>query len=173
MCRTVTQVVDNSGKEETECKGRQAQRVETKTVEVDLWVLECLSDTSPGKLFVSSSVAIILESCENVFPLLGSEKPGSCGVTMDEEVRSNGHDDSQQTLLERRVNRRVENWSGKTHDYEDPPPTSQTPNSFHFGKGKRLELFERYVEEEAGGCLTNNPPNAPERLAAETNRAMR
>ena len=79
---------------------RQAQGVEAKPVEVDFWVLECLADPSPDELFVSSSVAVILESCENVFPLLGSEELGSCGVVVDEEVRSNGHDDSQQALLE-------------------------------------------------------------------------
>ena len=59
------------------------------------WVLECLVDPSPGELFVSSSVAVILESCEDVFPLLGSEELGSCGVVVYEEVRSNGRDDSQ------------------------------------------------------------------------------
>jgi len=66
-----------------------------ETVEVDLWILECLDDAVPGKPFVSSNVAIILESCENVFPLLGSEEIGSCGVIIDKEVCGNGDDDSQ------------------------------------------------------------------------------
>ena len=67
----------------------------TKPVEIDLWVFECLADPSPGKLFVSGCVVVILEPCENVFPLLGCEKFGSCGVVIDEEVRSNGHHDGQ------------------------------------------------------------------------------
>ena len=67
----------------------------TETVEVDLWVLECLNNTAPGKLFVSSSVAIILEPCQNVFSLFGSEKLGSCGVIIDEEVSANGEGDGQ------------------------------------------------------------------------------
>jgi len=67
----------------------------TEAEEIDLWVLECPSDTIPSKLFVSSSVAVFLESCENVFSLLVSEKLGGCGVVVDEEVRSNGHDDGQ------------------------------------------------------------------------------
>ena len=68
--------------------------METETIKVDLWVLECLNDTIPGKFFVSSSVAIILEPCEYVFSLLGSEKLGSRGVIIDEEVSGNGEDDS-------------------------------------------------------------------------------
>ena len=67
----------------------------TETVEVDLWVLECLDDTIPGKSFVLRSVAIILESCKNVFSLLGSEKVGSSRVIIDEEVCGNGEDDRQ------------------------------------------------------------------------------
>ena len=83
--------------------------METKTVEVDLRVFECLNDTIPAKPFVSSSVTIVLEPCEDVFPLLGSEELGSCGVIIDEEVSGDGEGDSQQALLERRVNRHVEN----------------------------------------------------------------
>ena len=87
--------MNDSGKEEIECIAWQAEGVETKPVEVDLWVLECLADPGPGELFVSSSVVIFSEPCEYVFSLFGSEEPGSCGVVMDEEVRSNGYDDSQ------------------------------------------------------------------------------
>jgi hypothetical protein len=68
--------------------------VETKPIEVDLWVLECLPDSGPGETFVSSSVAILSESCENVFSLLGSEELGRCGVVIDEEVCGNGRDDT-------------------------------------------------------------------------------
>jgi len=67
----------------------------TEAEEVDLWVIECLDDTIPSKLFVPSSVAVFFESCENVFSLLVSEKLGGCGVVINEEVRSDGHDDSQ------------------------------------------------------------------------------
>ena len=67
----------------------------TETVEVDLRILECLDDTIPGEPFVSSSVGFILESCENVFPLLGSEKIVGCGVIIDKEVCGNGDDNSQ------------------------------------------------------------------------------
>ena len=95
LCRTVTQPVYDGGEKETDCIGRQAYGVETKPVEVDLWVLECLADPTPGKLLVPSGVAIILESRENVFPFPGSEELCSCGVVMDEEVRSNRRDDSQ------------------------------------------------------------------------------
>jgi len=90
--------VNDSGNEEIECVARQAQGVKTKPVEVDFWVSECLADPSPGELLVSSGVTI-LEPCENVLPLLWSEEPGSCRVVMDEEVRSNGRNDSQQALL--------------------------------------------------------------------------
>jgi len=83
--------------------------VETETVEVDLRVLECLNDTIPGKPFVSGSVAIMFESCEDVFPLLGSEELGGCGVIIDEEVSGNGEGDSQYPLLEQHVNRHFEN----------------------------------------------------------------
>ena len=68
--------------------------METKAIEVNLWVFECLNDASPGKLFVSGSVVIFLESRENVFPLFGGEKRGSCGVIVDEEVSGSGADDS-------------------------------------------------------------------------------
>lgn len=68
--------------------------MEAKAIEVNLWVLECLNDASPGKIFVPSSVVIVLESRENVFPLSGSEERGSCGVIMDEEVSGNGADDT-------------------------------------------------------------------------------
>ena len=96
----------------------------TEPVKIDLWIFECLENPSPGELFVSSSVAVVLESFENALPLLGSEELGSCGVVVDEEVRSKGYDDSQQTLLEQRVSLRVENWGRKIHDNEDPPPTA-------------------------------------------------
>ena len=69
--------------------------METKPVEIDLWVLECLADPGPGELFVPSGVIILSESCENVLPLLGGEEPSGCGVVVDEEIRSYGHDDSQ------------------------------------------------------------------------------
>ena len=95
MCSAVAQVVNDGGEEEIACVARQAQSVEAKPVEIDFWVLECLADPGPGELFVSSSVAVILESCENVFPLLGGEELGGCGVVMDEEVRSDGRDDIQ------------------------------------------------------------------------------
>ena len=80
----------------------------TEPVEVDLWILECLADPSPREPFVSSSIAIILESCKNVFPLLGSEKPGGCGVIRDEEVSGNREDNGRQAFLERYVNRHIE-----------------------------------------------------------------
>ena len=67
----------------------------TEPVEVDLWILECLADPSPGKLLVSGSVAITSESCKNVFPHLGREEFGSCGVVMDEEVCNDQCNDSQ------------------------------------------------------------------------------
>ena len=95
MSRTITQVTNDDGKEEIECIAWQAEGVETEPVEVNLWVLECLADSGPGELFVSSSIVILSESCENVFSLLGSEELCSCGVVMDKEVRSDGRDDSQ------------------------------------------------------------------------------
>ena len=95
LCRTITQVTDDSGKKEVDCICRQAYGVETKPVEVDLWVLECLTDSSPCELFVSSSVTIMSESCENVFSLFWSEELGSCGVVIDHEVSGNGDNDSQ------------------------------------------------------------------------------
>ena len=61
--RAIAQVINDGGEKETECIDRQGQGVETETVEVDLWVPECLNDTMPGKPLVSSSVAIILEPC--------------------------------------------------------------------------------------------------------------
>ena len=148
MSRTVTHVVDDSGNEEIECVARQAQGVETKPVEVDLWVFECFADPSPGELLVSSSVTV-LEPCENAFLLLWSEEPSSCGVVMDEEVCGNGRNDSQQALLERHISPDVENRRRKIHDDEDPPPTSQTPNSPHFCEGIGLKLRERSIEDEA------------------------
>ena len=68
--------------------------METEAIEVNLWVLKCLDDAAPGKLFVLSGVAIVLESRENVFPLCGGEKRGGCGVIMDKEVSGDGVDDS-------------------------------------------------------------------------------
>ena len=68
--------------------------METKAIEVNLWVFECLNDALPGKLFVPGSIAIFFESRENVFPLFGGEKRGSCGVIVDEEVSGSGADDS-------------------------------------------------------------------------------
>ena len=100
MSRTVTQAIYDDREEETDRVARKACSEVAEPVEVNLWVLECSADPGPGELFVSSSVVIMFESCENVFSLFGSEKLCSCGVVMDEEVRSNGYDDSQQTLLE-------------------------------------------------------------------------
>ena len=148
MCCTVAQAPYDSREEKTERIGRQAQSVEAKPIKIDLWVLECLADSSPGELFVPSGVVILSESCEDVLPLLWGEEPRSCGVVMDEEVRSNGHDDSQQTLLGRCVSFNVKNRSRGIHDDEDPPPTSQTPDSSHFCKSERLKLRERYIEDE-------------------------
>ena len=72
LSRSVTQIVYDSGEEETDRIGRQAYGVKAKPVEVYLWVLESLTDPGPGEFLVSGSIAIIFESCENVFPLLGS-----------------------------------------------------------------------------------------------------
>ena len=99
MSGSVTQVSDNSGKEETEGIDRQAHGVESETVEPDLWVFERINDTAPGELFFSSSVSIFLESCDNILSLLGSEETGSRGVVIDEEVRGERDEDSQETLL--------------------------------------------------------------------------
>jgi hypothetical protein len=93
--RGITQVVYDGGEEETECIDRQAQGMGTEAVEIDLWVLECLNNAAPGKLFVPSSVAVIPESRENAFPLFGSEKLGGRGVIVDEEISSNGNDNSE------------------------------------------------------------------------------
>ena len=68
--------------------------METKAIEVNLWVFECLNDASPGKLFVPRSVVISLESRENVYPLSGGKKRGSCGVIIDEKVSGDRADDS-------------------------------------------------------------------------------
>ena len=124
LCRAIAQAVDDAGEEERERVARHARSVITEPVEIYLWVFECLENPRPGELFVSSSVAVILESFENAFPLLGSEELGSCGVVMDKKVRSKGYDHSQQTLLEKHVSLRVENWGRKIHDNEDPPPTA-------------------------------------------------
>ena len=94
MCCTVAQSLYNSGQEEIERIGGQAHSMEIKPVEIDLWVLECLADPGPGELFVPSGVVISPESCENFFSLLGSEELCSCGVVVDKEVRSDGHDGS-------------------------------------------------------------------------------
>jgi hypothetical protein len=95
LSRTIAQAVYDGGEEEAECIDWHRQSVETETIEVDLWVLECLSDTIPGKPFVSSSVAVILEPCEDVFPFLRSEKLGRCGVIINEKVSGNGEGDGE------------------------------------------------------------------------------
>ena len=73
--------------------------MESKAVEPDLGILECLSDTSPGEFFFLRSVAILFESVNHVCFLLGGEEPGGCGVVIDEEVPGDGNDDGQKALL--------------------------------------------------------------------------
>ena len=77
LSRTIAQVVYGRGKEEAEQIARQVHSVDTEAVETDLWVLESLVDPSPSELLASSGIAIMSESCENIFPLPGSEKSGS------------------------------------------------------------------------------------------------
>ena len=75
----------------------------TKPVEVDLRVFERLTDTAPGEFLVASSIGILAESFESVFPLFWCEELRSCWVVIDKEIRSNSHDDGQKTLLEREL----------------------------------------------------------------------
>ena len=81
--------INDYGKKKAECVAWQDCSEVTEPIEVDLWVLECLVDPSPGKLLILGSVTIIFELCENVFPFLWSEEFGSYGIVMDEEVHSN------------------------------------------------------------------------------------
>lgn len=69
--------------------------METECEEPDLWVFECLKYTIPGKRFVLSSIAVVLESRSDVFLLLRSEEPGSRGVIVYEEVCQAGVEDSK------------------------------------------------------------------------------
>ena len=73
--------------------------MEAETIEPDLWVPYCLSDTVPSKLFISGGVAILTESCDNMFLLPGGEKVGVYGIVVDEEVRGDGDNGCQNTLL--------------------------------------------------------------------------
>lgn len=73
--------------------------MENESVKPDLWVLERLDDTSPSEFFFSSGVTVFLEPCDNKLPLLGSEETGGGGVVVDEEVRDEGGNYGQETLL--------------------------------------------------------------------------
>lgn len=69
--------------------------MKVKSIEPHLRVLECLDDTAPSKLLVSNSIAIPLESGDDVFLLLGSQEPGSRRVVVDEEICGNGNYNGQ------------------------------------------------------------------------------
>ena len=117
----------------------------TKSVEVNLRVFERLANSSPGEFLISGSISVLPESCENVFPLLGSQKPGGRGAIMDKEVCSGCCDNGYQTFLERRISCHAKYRNGSIHDNENPPPTIQTSDPPHFGEGKCLECRERSV----------------------------
>lgn len=95
----VTQLIDDGWEENSQRANRQVDSVEAKAVEPDLRVLECLNYTVPSELFFSGGIAVSLESRDNVFPLLLGEELGSRGVTVDEEIRGDGDDNGQETLL--------------------------------------------------------------------------
>ena len=62
----------------------------------------------------------------------------------------------------------------KSHDDKDPPPSTQTGDSFHFGDSKCLKPHERHVGgREHKRLLTNIPPSPPARVAVERSRAIR
>lgn len=99
MSRGVAHLGDDGREKETERIAWEPNGVETESEEPDLWVFEGLSYAIPRENFVSGSIAIFLESGDNVFPLLRTEELGSCGVVVYQEVCGDGVDDGENTLL--------------------------------------------------------------------------
>lgn len=73
--------------------------MESKSIQPDFRVRECLPHRSPGEPLVVSGVTVVLEPKLDEFPLLLREKFGSRGVVVYPEVRQRGDDNRKQAFL--------------------------------------------------------------------------
>ena len=144
MSRSKAQAVDNGGKEKDEGVSWHVYSVVAESKKINLGVFERLKNACPREFLIIGSVAIFPEPCEDAFSLLWGEELGGCGVIMDEKVGSDGHEDCDQSFLERYVSCHAEKRTGNVYDDEDPSPTAQASHPMHFGKGERLMIGELY-----------------------------
>lgn len=89
---------------------RKRHRVESKSIQPHLGILECVQHRRPGEWLVVHGIVVVSQSVLDELSFLLGQELGGCWVVVDPKVRNNGHDHGQETFLFS-ISRVVSRWS--------------------------------------------------------------
>lgn len=114
---------------------RKRHRMESKSIQPHLKILECVQHRGPGEFLIVHGIIVVSQSELDELSLLLGQELGGCWVVVNPEVGSNGHDHGQETFLFS-ISRvafgcspRV--FGGLAYQYENPSPAIIPPDAFH------------------------------------------